>query len=154
VLPPCEAVLPLVTLEAALQVKVVGKTAFIVNLPDPKIGMQARINCRYGLTTPAKKGDDPVPKVEVSVSGYDTADSAAARVAATVAAWRNNGATSSDVTIDSDQGTLLTGYGSPLLVVQHDRLTVAITVTAALLKGHSPTAVMAQVAVQAIRGAS
>jgi hypothetical protein len=149
----CSTILPLDQVETALGKPVVGHTAFIVNIPDPKIGQLARVNCRYGIGTSVKKGQRtivPPPKVEVSVSLYSTDAEATARVADTVAAWRDNGARQIDVLVGPDHGTLLIGYGDPLLVVAHGQRTAAVTVQATMLVGKDAGVVMGKIGATAI----
>jgi hypothetical protein len=149
----CSTILPLDQVETALGKPVVGHTAFIVNIPDPKIGQLTRVNCRYGVGKSVKKGTRtvvPPPKVEVSVSLYSTDKQAADRVSETVAAWRDNGARQIDVLVGPDHGTLLIGYGEPLLVVAHGQRTAAVNVQATLLVGKDVGAVMGKIATIAI----
>jgi hypothetical protein len=149
----CSTILPLDEVETALGKPVVGNTAFIVNIPEPKIGQLARVNCRYGVGKSVKKGKRtvvPPPKVEVSVSLYSADQQAAGRVADTVAAWRDNGARQIDVLVGPDDGTLLIGYGEPLLVVAHGQRTAAVTVQATMLVGKDASAVMGKIAATAI----
>jgi len=149
----CSTILPLDQVETALGKAVVGHTAFIVNIPDPKIGQLARVNCRYGVGKAVKKGNRTVvtpPKVEVSVSLYSTDKQAADRVSGTVAAWRDNGARQIDVLVGPDDGTLLIGYGAPLLVVADGQRTAAVTVQATMLVGKDAGAVMGKIAATAI----
>jgi hypothetical protein len=149
----CSTILPLDQVETALGKPVVGHTAFVVNIPDPKIGLLARVNCRYGIGKSIKKGNRtvvPPPKVEVSVSLYRTDKQAADRVAGTVAVWRDNGARQIDVLVGPDDGTLLIGYGEPLLVVAHGQRTAAVSVQATVLVGKDAGAVMGKIAATAI----
>lgn len=149
----CSTILSLDQVETALGKPVVGHTAFIVNIPEPKIGQLARVNCRYGIGTSVKKGKRtivPPPKVEVSVSLYSTDKQASARVADTVAAWRDSGARQIDVLVGPDDGTLLIGYGDPLLVVAHGQRTAAVTVQATMLAGKDAGVVMGKIAATAI----
>jgi hypothetical protein len=149
----CSTILSLDQVETALGKPVVGHTAFIVNIPEPKIGQLARVNCRYGIGTSVKKGKRtivPPPKVEVSVSLYSTDKQASARAADTVAAWRDSGARQIDVLVGPDDGTLLIGYGDPLLVVAHGQRTAAVTVQATMLAGKDAGVVMGKIAATAI----
>jgi hypothetical protein len=149
----CSTILPLDQVETALGKPVVGHTAFVVNIPDAKIGLVARVNCRYGIGTSVKKGTRtivPPPKVEVSVSLYSTDKQAADRVAGTVAVWRDNGARQIDVLVGPDDGTLLIGYGEPLLVVAHGQRTAAVSVQGTLLVGKDIGAVTGKIAATAI----
>jgi hypothetical protein len=149
----CSTILPLDEVETALGKPVVGRTAFVVNIPDPKVGQLARVNCRYGIGKSVKKGNQtvvPPPKIEVSVSLYSTEQEATGRVADTVAAWRDNGARQVELVVGPDHGTLLIGYGAPLLVVAHGQRTAAVTVQATLLVGKDAGTVMGQIASTAI----
>jgi len=149
----CSTILPLDQVETALGKPVVGRTAFIVNIPDPKVGQLARVNCRYGIGKSVKRGNQtvvPPPKIEVSVSLYSTEQEATGRVADTVAAWRDNGARQVEVVVGPDHGTLLIGYGAPLLVVAHGQRTAAVTVQATLLVGKDAGMVMGKIASTAI----
>jgi hypothetical protein len=153
----CSTILSLSAVELSLGRRVVGRTAFVVNLPDRKIGLLARVNCRYGIGKAVKRNRRtvvPPPLVEVSVSLYATENQASGRVAATVAAWRDSGARQTAVPMGQDTATLLTGYGQPLLVVAHRQRTVAVTVAAALMKGRNPAAVMSDIAAKALRNSS
>ncbi len=137
-------------MEKTLGHPVVGQTAFVVNKPDAKIGMLTRINCRYGLAKAVKGKPAPSPQVEISVSLYSTEQQATDRVSGTVSEWRDHGASQTDAQVDKDAAVLLTGYGTPLLVVAHAERTVAVSVAPALLKGQNMATVMGALAGQAI----
>lgn len=91
-----------------------------------------------------------VPQVEISVSLYSTEQQATDRVSGTVSEWRDHGASQTDAQVDKDAAVLLTGYGTPLLVVAHAERTVAVSVAPALLKGQNMATVMGALAGQAI----
>ena len=150
----CPAVLPVVTVDRVVGKPVPGKTSFIVNLPDYPIGQVQRINCQYGLATPAGKTTPPsAPLVEASVSLYNTAAHATARVAATRETWREHGASPRAVTVAGHPAVVLTGYGSPLLVLGVGARTVALSVAATLVPATRLDAVLTSLAASALHNA-
>jgi hypothetical protein len=146
-------VLPLLTVDRAVGKTVPGRTSFIVNVPDYTIGQVERINCQYGLVTPKGKTAPTAPLVEASVSLYDTNAHANARVAATKETWREHGATPHAVTVSGHPAVVLTGYGSPLLVLGVGARTVALSVSATLVPAARSDAVMVSLAASALHGA-
>ncbi len=125
-LPPgCESLLPFTDLDQALGRPLFGETRQIKGVAQPSIGRTGRLTCYYGL---AKGGRGPIP-VEVGVSTYEDAASAAERVTATVAAARGSGATSqANATVAGQPATVLgMPAGFTVVVAQGDR-TIAVTV--------------------------
>lgn len=143
----------MLTVDRAVGKTVPGKTAFIVNVPDYTIGQVERINCQYGLVTPAGKTAPAAALVEASVSLYDTNAHANARVAATKEAWREHGATPHAVTVAGHPAVVLTGYGSPLLVLGVGARTVALSVAAKLVPAARRDAVLVSLGASALHGA-
>jgi hypothetical protein len=116
-----------------LGVTFVGRTAYVVGVPEKNIGRLAYLNCRYGLGT----GGKGTPSVEVGVSLYSSPAQAQKRLAGTIEDYRDNGATQSATTVSGVEATLLTGtargYDIPLLVLAADQRTIAVSVVANLL---------------------
>ncbi len=149
----CPAVLPVLTVDKAVGKTVPGRTSFIVNVPDYTIGQVERINCQYGLVTPAGKTTPGAPLVEASVSLYDTNAHASARVAATTETWREHGAIPHAVTVAGHPAVVLVGYGVPLLVLGVGARTLALGVSATLVPAARRDAVMVSLAASALHGA-
>ena len=149
----CPAVLPVVTVDRAVGKPLPGTTSFIVNLPDATIGQVERINCRYGLAARKVTAKPSLPLVEASVSLYDTAAHAAARVAATRETWREHGASPHAVTVAGHPAVVLTGYGSPLLVLGVGARTVVVSVSPTLVTAARLDSVLLSLAASALRGA-
>ena len=149
----CSSILPVTAVDKAVGAAVPGKTAFIVNQPDPTIDQVERVNCRYGLVDPPKgKKAGPAP-VEVSVSLYASSASAAKRIDATEEEWRQNSAHPHTVQVAGHNGTVLLGYGDPLLVLAVGPRTVAASIAPTVTKPANVDAVLAGLAAAALRGA-
>ncbi|MEO6500277.1 MAG: hypothetical protein ABIQ09_00010 [Jatrophihabitantaceae bacterium] len=129
----CEDLLSIGAVNIALRRTVIGRTAFVLGVAEPDIGRLTYLNCRYGLSAPVKGKPAPVPQVEIGVSLYGSAAQAARRIQATVEYYRVNGAGDRPARVGSLQGTMLSGYGLPTLVVADGPRTVAVTVTPKLL---------------------
>jgi hypothetical protein len=145
----CADLLPLSTVEEALGRPVIGQTAFVRGVAEPNIGRLTYLNCRYGLTTPAKGKPAPQPQLEIGVSLYNSADQAATRVKGTVADYRSHGASQQDAAVGQDPATILLGYGYPTLVVAEGPRTVAVTADPRLI-ATAPTAGLVAVAQAAL----
>jgi len=129
----CEDLLPVGTVNIALRRTVIGRTAFVLGVAEPDIGRLTYLNCRYGLSAPVKGKPAPVPQVEIGVSLYGSPAQGARRVQATIDYYRIHNAADRAVRVGSVQGTVLTGYGLPTLVVGAGPRTVAVTVSPKLL---------------------
>jgi hypothetical protein len=134
--------MPVTTVDTAIGLPVIGKTAFIVGIPEPKIGRLVYLNCRYGIATPAK-GKPAVPKLEIGLSLYDTPGQAERRVQGTIEDFRSHAAVPKDVAVGQFPATILTGYGDPTLVVSAGPRTVAITVSAKMIGSRRDAALVA-----------
>ena len=149
----CTSVLPLLTVDRLVGKTVVGKTAFVINIPNYALGQVERVNCQYGLVIPKGKKVASAPQVEVSVSLYDTNAHAAARVAATKETWLEGGAVPHAVTVHGHPGVVLVGFGSPLLVLGAGARTVAVSISPTLVTAAKRDAVMTALAGGALSGA-
>jgi hypothetical protein len=147
----CEDLLPVGTVNIALRRTVIGRTAFVLGVAEPDIGRLTYLNCRYGLAAPVKGKPAPVPQVEVGISLYNSPAQANRRVQATVDYYQAHHAVDRAVRVGNAQGTLLTGYGLPTLVVAAGPRTVAVTVTPKLLGtgGAAELAALAKAALDA-----
>jgi hypothetical protein len=132
----CDDLLPVSTIDNAVGLPVIGKTSFIIGIPEPNIGRLVRLFCRYGISSPAK-GKPAVAKVEISLSLYATSAQANSRVRGTIEDYRAHGATQSSTAVGQFPGTILLGYGSPTLVAAAGPRTVAVTIDPKLVAGHS-----------------
>jgi hypothetical protein len=99
----CDSVLSKFDVNDAVGVQLLGKTAFVVGVAEPKIGRLGYINCRYGVGA----GAAAVPQVEVGVSLYNSPAQAARRAAGTVADYRDHGAAESPVTVSGHPGAII-----------------------------------------------
>jgi hypothetical protein len=124
---------------------VIGRTAFVLGVADPGIGRLTYLNCRYGLSAAVKGKPAPVPLVEIGISLYNSPAQAARRVQGTVEDYQSHGALNRAVRVGQVQGTVLTGYGLPTLVVASGPRTAAVTVSPKLLSAGS-TAELASLA--------
>jgi hypothetical protein len=129
----CDSLLPAAAVDNALGRSLGGQTAFVVGLPEKNIGRLGYLNCRYGLPS-GRTGSSAtaVAQAEIGVSLYKDAQSAAARIPATVDAYVAHGATSRTTQIDGQQATILTGgvgvdYTAPTIVVASGQRTVAVS---------------------------
>jgi hypothetical protein len=129
----CDDLLPTAAVDDALGRSLGGRTAFVVGLPEKDIGRLGYLNCRYGLANGSPGTDaGAVAKAEIGVSLYKDAQSAAARIPATVDDYVAHGATSSTTQVDGLPATVLTGgagagYADPTLVVASGQRTVAVS---------------------------
>jgi hypothetical protein len=149
----CATVLPVLAVDRLVGKTVPGRTELVVNLPDHTIGQVERISCLYGLLLPKGKTTYAAPLVEAIVSLYDTTAHANARVAATKETWREHGATPHAVTVAGHPAVVLTGFGSPLLVLGAGARTVALSMSATLVPAARRDAVMVSLAASALHGA-
>jgi len=128
----CDDLLPVTTIDTAIGLPVIGKTSFIIGIPEPNIGRLVRLFCRYGISAPAR-GKPAVAKVEISLSLYDTSAQAASRVRSTIEDYRSHGATPRDSVVGTYPATILVGYGNPTLVASAGPRTVAVTIDPKLI---------------------
>ena len=147
----CADVLSRFDLDDALGRHLLGKTAFVVGLPDHKIGKLGYINCQYGVGT----GAAAVPQVEVTVSLYDTPARAARRAVATVADYRDHGAAQTATTVAGHDASILvggrsSGYDVPLVVVASAQRTVALSVASSLVPAAKRNDLMTKIAALAV----
>lgn len=145
----CEDLLPLGVVNIALRRVIVGRTAFVLGVPEPQIGRLIYLNCRYGLSAPVKGRPAPVPPVEIGLSLYSSAAQASRRLQGTIDDYLSHGAADKGVRVGQVSGTVLTGYGLPTLVAAAGPRTVAVTVSPKLLARGS-TAELASLAKAAL----
>lgn len=122
----CQSLLPVIDLDEALGVPLVGQTIFIKGVPEPKIKRTGRVTCRFGVTKLPNKKSSP-PKLEVGVSTYSDDAAATQRVESTVTDLRGNGASPTDVQVGGAAAKVLTGAGAATLVVASGNRTVVIS---------------------------
>jgi hypothetical protein len=125
----CDDKLPSNLVGPAINESLPGNTAFVVGTPDASIHRVSYINCRYGLANP-----NATPIVEIQVSLYGTAAQAKARIAPTVADYKNNGASAQQTTAEGIPATILTGgqsagYDAATLILAFGQRTVAVSVS-------------------------
>jgi hypothetical protein len=129
----CDSLLPAAAVDNALGRSLGGQTAFVVGLPEKDIGRLGYLNCRYGLASgSAGSSATAVAKAEIGVSLYKDAQSAAARIPATVGDYVAHGANSRTTQVDGRQATILTDgagadYADPTIVVASGQRTVAVS---------------------------
>lgn len=123
----CQTVVGDAAVTAAVGKPLGGKTIYIKNTAEPKIGRTGRATCRYGVN------GKTVP-VEIGIAGYSTTAAAAARITATVDSDVGSGAKPVKVTVGGQPATVLLGTKTDLLVVQLQNRTVAITLVKGLAK--------------------
>jgi len=145
----CSQILPIVDLDQALGIPLVGRTAYIRGVAEPKIKRLGRVTCRYGLrrlpgnkTTPAR--------LEVGISVYADAGWATKRIESTVTASRSEGAAPKQVQVSGRPATVLLGAGPPLIVLALDTRTIAISFGNLLVRG-DPTRALVAVAELAVK---
>jgi hypothetical protein len=129
---PCDALLPLFTVEQTISRDVAGQTAFVVGVPDKTIHRLAYLNCRYGIPEGAQ-GAAAVPAIEIGVSLYSTAGYAQRRLTATIDDYEAHGADRLTRRVAGHPAVLLTGstqagYDAPLLVLAYGQRTVAVNI--------------------------
>jgi hypothetical protein len=145
----CEDLLPTGRVNIALHRVVSGKTAFILGVPEADIGRLTYLNCRYGVPAAAKGKPAGDPLVEVGISLYNSSAQAARRVEGTVDDYRSHGARDSSTKVGQYRATVLSGYGSPTLVVAAGVRSIAVTVDARLIP-KSPATGLASLAKAAL----
>ncbi len=143
----CADVLPKFDVDDALGRQLLGKTAFVVGLPDHAIGKLGYINCQYGVGT----GAAAVPQVEVTVSLYNTPAQAARRAAVTLTDYRDHGAALTATTVAGHDGSILvggrsSGYDVPLLVVASGQRAVAVSVASSVVPAAKRNEIMTKIA--------
>jgi hypothetical protein len=145
----CEDLLPVSVVNIALRRVIVGRTAFVLGVPEPQIGRLIYLNCRYGLSAPVKGKSAPVPQVEIGLSLYSSPAQASRRLQGTIDDYLSHGASDKGVRVGQVSGTVLTGYGLPTLVAAAGPRTVAVTVSPKLVARGS-TAELASLAKAAL----
>jgi hypothetical protein len=125
----CDDKLPQDLVGPAIGESLPGRTAFVVGTPDASIHRISYINCQYGLAN-----QNATPIVEIQVSLYGTAAQAKARIAPTVADYKNNGASAQQTTANGIPATILTGgtsagYDTATLILAFGQRTVAVSVS-------------------------
>lgn len=148
----CGSVLPVSAVDQIMGQQVPGTTSFIVGIPDPDIDRISYLNCRYGIPAPVAGQPEPTAQIEVGISAYGSAASAQSRVQGTIDAYRQQGATASQVPVGQQTGTILVGSGDPTLVVSSGNKTVAVTVAAALATDATRNAMLSGLAQRALTG--
>ena len=128
----CDDKLPLTDVGPAINESLPGVTAFVVGTPDASIHRVSYINCRYGLAN-----QNATAAIEIQVSLYGTAAQAAARIAPTVADYKNHGATAKQTTADGIPATILTGgtsagYDTTTLILAFGQRTIAVSLSDAI----------------------
>jgi hypothetical protein len=129
----CQSLLPLIDLDEALGVPMVGQTNYIKGVAEPKIKRTGRVTCRYGIV---KVGHNlKPPKLEVGVSTYTDDAAATQRVETTVTGLRSEGATPTDVQVNGVPAKVLsTSAGGATLVVATGSRTVVMTLAEKVIK--------------------
>lgn len=145
----CEDLLPTGRVNIALHRVVSGRTAFILGVPEADIGRLTYLNCRYGVPTAVKGKPAADPLVEVGISLYKSPAQAARRVEGTVDDYRSHGAREARTKVGQYRATVLSGYGSPTLVVAAGVRSIAVTVDARLIP-KSPATGLASLAKAAL----
>lgn len=135
----CDDLLPTGRVNIALHRVVSGKTAFILGVPEPDIGRLIYLNCRYGVAAPAKGKPAAEPLVEVGISLYNSAAQAARRVEGTADDYRSHGASEARTKVGQYPATVLSGYGSPTLVMAAGVRSIAVTVDPRLIPQSAAT---------------
>ena len=123
----CGGLITAQDVDLALGQPLVGRVRGVVGVPEPKINRLERVTCQYGLADAAPGAAAPVPPLEISVSRYADAASAAARVNDTIEAERARGAAPSTVPVAGVSATVLVGADKRLLVAVSGAITLAIT---------------------------
>lgn len=129
----CDDLLPVTTIDEALGRPVIGSTSFIRGIAEPNIGRLTYLNCKYGIPRAVKGKPAPVAQLEIGISLYKSLAQAQSRLQGTIDDYRSHGASPQQLSVGEAQATVLTGYGSPTLVVADGPRTVAITIDAKLI---------------------
>ena len=122
----CGSVISTQNIDLALGQPLVGRVRSIVGVPEPKIKRLERLTCQYGLPEAPPPGPATVP-LEISISRYADAASAAERLDDTIESERARGAAPATVPVGPISGTVLTSADRRLLVAASGALTLAIT---------------------------
>ena len=146
----CQSLLPLIDLDDALGVPMIGQTAFIKGVAEPKIKRTGRVTCRYGIV---KVGHNlKPPKLEVGVSTYTDDAAATQRVETTVTDLRSSGATPSDVQINGIPAKILTvSGGSATMVASTGNRTVVISLAEKVVKPADTVKVLTAISTLALK---
>lgn len=122
----CSDVLSLTDRDQAVGKFLPGQTVYIKGQAEPKIHRTGRVTCRYAVHT---TGSTTVVPIEVGVSNYADAASAADRVQVTVDQQRAVGASATEVTVTGLPATVLVAPDGSSLVLAQGARTVAISIT-------------------------
>jgi hypothetical protein len=146
----CQSLLPLIDLDEALGVPMVGQTTFIKGVAEPKIKRTGRITCRYGIV---KVGGKSKPaKLEVGVSAYTDDAAATQRVESTVTDLRSSGAAPNDVQVNGVSAKILTvSGGAATMVAGTGSRTVVISIAAKVVKPANTVKVLTAIGTIALK---
>ena len=120
----CDAVLPFTDLDQALGRPLFGGSRTVVGVAQPSIGRTGRVTCQYGLA-PNGKGAAPL---EVGLSTYKDAASAADRVRVTIAGLRTGATSQKSGTVAGQPATVVGSKTAVTAVLAQGERTVAVTV--------------------------
>jgi hypothetical protein len=147
----CQGMLPLLDLDQALGVPLVGQTLYIKGVPEPKIKRTGRVTCRLGVVKVAGGKSGP-PRLEVGVSSYTDEAAATDRVQSTVTGLRGQGARPTDVQVRGLKATVLAGAGtSGTLVIATGARTVVISLADRVVHGGTTVKALTAVAELALK---
>jgi hypothetical protein len=133
----CQDMLPLLDLDQALGVPLIGQTIYIKGVASPKIKRTGRVTCRYGV---GKVGNKTGPaKLEVGVSTYTDETAAQDRVQATVVELRGEGSAPSQVQVNGQPATVLIGRGPATLVLATGTRTIVISLAPRVIQHGNET---------------
>jgi hypothetical protein len=146
----CQGLLPLIDLDEALGVPMIGQTTFIKGVAEPKIKRTGRVTCRYGIVKVGKKSKPP--KLEVGISTYTDEAAATHRVETTVTDLRSSGAAPSDVQVNGVPAKILTvSGGAATMVVGTGSRTVVISLAAKVVKPANTVKVLTAIGTIALK---
>lgn len=120
----CSGVASATDVDAIVGHPLVGSANQVVGVAEPAIHRTGRLDCYYGI--PLGKAVT-AGVVSIGIASYTDPTSAAHRTVVTVNSARQEGATTSDVHVDSADGVLVAGAKNQELVLSRGDLTVLVS---------------------------
>ncbi|XVS62852.1 hypothetical protein ACQPYE_32020 [Actinosynnema sp. CA-299493] len=143
----CELVIPVELFNQKLGRELPGELKTIIGIPEPSLGRTGKIDCYYGV--PEKQ---PIAAAPVIIGLATYADEAAAgtRVAESVAAEREDGATVREVDVGKKKGQFISSEDERLVLGSLGKTTYVARVKLGVLPDDAVAGVLAALAQQSM----
>ncbi|NUT52939.1 MAG: hypothetical protein HOV94_37475 [Saccharothrix sp.] len=143
----CELVVPVEVLHQRLGRELPGELKTIIGIPEPSLGRTGKIDCYYGV--PERQPLTAAPVV-IGLATYTDEPTASGRVAESLAAERQDGASVREVDVGKRKGSLVTTKDERLLMGWLGKTTFVARAKAGVLPDDAIGGFLAAVAQQSM----